>query len=83
MVDGNGATTPWWQSPQILLGVGAFAGGLVAFCTGFHIKLPFTVTEIGLGIGGALAMIGGGFAVARRVWAGLNPKLDAKKITAI
>lgn len=73
----------WYQSPQVLAAVAAIGGGILAFCTAFHIVIPYTMAELTMGIGGALSVVGGGFALYRRIKAGLDPTNDASKIKLI
>jgi len=74
-------TIPWYQSPQVIAAVAAVGGGVAAFCSAFHIVIPYSAIEITAGLGGLLAVLGGGFALYRRIKAGLDPHTDASKIT--
>lgn len=74
-------TLPWFQSPQALAAVGAIGGGVAAFCSAFHIVIPYSAAEIVAGLGGVMAVLGGGFALYRRIKVGLDPTNSASKLT--
>lgn len=74
---------PFYQSPQVLAAVAAIGGGTAAFCSAFHIVIPFSAIEISAGLGGILAVLGGGFALYRRIRVGLDPQNEASKITLL
>jgi hypothetical protein len=77
------ARVSWYQSPQVLAAVAAIGGGAVAFCSAFHIIIPFSAIEVTAGIGGLLSVLGGGFALYRRIRVGLDPANNASKITLL
>lgn len=80
-------TIPWFKSPQTLAAVAAIGGGCVGIshflCVGFGICLldKLSASDWTLGIAGLLAVLGGSFALYRRIKVGLDPKNSASRIT--
>lgn len=76
-------TELWFKSPQVIAALAAIVGGIVGFSHAFHIPLPFSATEITEGLAGLMAVGGGGFALYRRIKAGLDPESSAPKIKVL